>query len=156
MQALRQLGKDAERLGPALVAVASAIALGGVLLAVHRGVNRPPAISAIEVKPGHVARGATAIVYVTADDPDGDALTYAYSADSGRMTITARIGAAQYAPGEAADDRVTVTVTDARGLATHVTTVVTIGEAPTPAPTAPPPDASSADTPPVEGAPPEP
>ena len=137
------LRKDVERLWPAVAALVAAGGLGVGLYVVGRGVNRPPIITAIEVEPRVVPPAGSARVRVAAEDPDGDALSFAFRAQYGQAEPAGPSPAreAQYRPrpeGPIAD-RLTVTVTDARGLASVAEQAITIvggGPVPTPTPVA--------------------
>ena len=76
--------------------------------------NRPPTVSA-RCEPGTVAPGGSATVIATAQDPDGDALTYAWTAASGTLATPSDRQSVWTAPNAAGSYPVTVTVTDARG-----------------------------------------
>src|SRR6187455_3228759 len=109
---------DHTRVASSLAALAAVIALAALLAYVSTTVNRPPVIVACEAAPAHLAREASATVRVSATDPDGGALRYEFAADTGRLDVDpARPTEARYTPAAAgaASDRVTVTVTDARG-----------------------------------------
>jgi hypothetical protein len=144
-----------ERLLTGAVAIGAAVALAIVLALVGRSVNRPPVVAAIEAKPAVVARDGTALLHVRAEDPDADALQYEFKAESG--TVVAEAGRphdAKYSPAAKGPvaDRVSVTVTDARGLATTASTGITIEglpaePTPTPEPTLPPTPAPTVATP---------
>jgi hypothetical protein len=129
---LLRLPRDAERLWPGVLALAVALLFGALLFFLARGVNRPPMLAGVEVEPPKVPRGGSAAIRVHAQDPDGDAMVFAYSAESGRVEAdAARPGEARYSPGVggASADRLTVTVTDARGLTSARSVALTI-EAP--------------------------
>jgi hypothetical protein len=135
---MRLRGQDTDRLLAGGIAMVVAVGLGVVLWLVGRGVNRPPVIARVEAQPAVVARGATATLRVTAEDPDADPLDYQYQADFGKVVASpGQPQVAQYSP--AAESpiavRVNVTVTDARGLASTASTLVTIEGGPSPAPT---------------------
>jgi outer membrane protein OmpA-like peptidoglycan-associated protein len=76
--------------------------------------NRPPTVSA-RCEPGTVAPGGSATVIATAQDPDGDALTYSWTAASGTLATPNDRQSVWTAPMAAGSYPVTVTVTDARG-----------------------------------------
>jgi hypothetical protein len=110
-------------------AIAVTFALAAVLLYVSRSVNRPPAITKVDVQPAIVAAGGTATLRVTAEDPDGDALRFEYTAGTGRITTEpSRPNEARYSPSESSSitDRVTITVTDAHGLSSSAQSAVGI------------------------------
>ena len=141
-----------ERLWPAALALVVVAVLAVGLHVVGRGLNRPPSIGGIEIEPKAVPAGGAARVRVTAEDPDGDRLSFAFRAEHGRVD-PAGPSPAREAQYQAADrgpigDRLTVTVTDARGLASTASVAMTIGEAPAPATPAPTP-VSEVSPPPV-------
>jgi len=76
--------------------------------------NRPPTVSA-RCEPGTVAPGGSATVIATAQDPDGDAITYSWTAASGTLATPTDRQSVWTAPMAAGSYPVTVTVTDARG-----------------------------------------
>ncbi len=77
-------------------------------------VNQNPVISSVSVTPASVAANGVVTVAVTASDPDGDNLTYAYNATGGAVQGTGA-NASWTAPGQAGSYSVTVTVTDGKG-----------------------------------------
>jgi hypothetical protein len=136
---MRLRGQDRHRLLTGAAAIAVAVALAIVLFLVARSVNRPPVIVRVDTQPATVTRDGAASIKVRAEDPDADRLAYEYKADYGRVVAEAgRPYEARYAPSAEGPihDLVTVTVTDARGLASTVSTLITIeGPPPTPEPT---------------------
>ncbi len=76
--------------------------------------NGNPTISSVTVTPGSVAANGNVTVAITASDPDGDALTYAYTATGGAIQGSGA-NATWTAPGQAGSYSVTVTVTDGKG-----------------------------------------
>ena len=77
-------------------------------------VNQNPLISSVAVSPSSVAANGVVSVAVTATDPDGDNLTYAYTATGGAIQGNGA-NASWTAPGQAGSYSVTVTVTDGKG-----------------------------------------
>jgi outer membrane protein OmpA-like peptidoglycan-associated protein len=98
--------------------------------------NRPPTVS-LTCEPSPVLPGQVSRCRASASDPDGDPLTYAWSAGAGRITgsgaeaslDTAGIGAGDCAP-------VTVKVSDGRGGTAEATSRVCVQEPPKPKPEA--------------------
>lgn len=77
-------------------------------------VNHPPTVTA-RCEPGTVAPGGSATVIATAQDPDGDAITYSWTAASGTLATPNDRQSVWTAPNMAGSYPVTVTVTDAKG-----------------------------------------
>lgn len=147
--------KDAASLWPAGVALAVTVALAVLLVFLSRSVNRPPVIVEIEVQPPTVAAGASASVRVTAEDPDGDSMRFEYKAETGQIAANStHTSVARYSPAANGPiaDRITVTVTDARGLSSSMQSAIAI-QAGQPAATLPPTPAE-ASSPPIPPAPP--
>jgi len=87
--------------------------------------NRPPTVSVVCDSP--VLPGAVSKCHATASDPDGDPLTYGWSAPSGRITgstADASLDTAGVNPGDCVP--VTVKVSDGRGGAAEATTNVCV------------------------------
>jgi hypothetical protein len=142
------IGRNAERLWPPLLALAAALLLGLALRLVSASVNRPPVIVSADLSPASVPRDGGAQLRVVAQDPDGEALAYGYSADYGRVVAGDAPGEARFSPAPSGPivDRITVTATDRRGLTAVRAVAVTI-EA-TPAPAEAPAAADATDVPP--------
>lgn len=97
--------------------------------------NEPPVITSLTAHPSSVEPGGTAGMTCVASDPDGDTVTYSWSADDG--TVSGVGGEVNWvAPGDAGTYAVTVTVADDDDSATETCYVVVA--APTPVPTATP------------------
>jgi hypothetical protein len=143
---------DLERLGPPLLALGAAAVLGVGLILAARSVNRPPVVLEVALDPKAAAPGARVTIRVRAEDSDGDALAYEFHADSGQIVVpdAARPEEARYtAPAAgAAVDRVTFTVTDARGMATRGSASLSIERPPAVTPTPEPELAPAAVAPP--------
>lgn len=132
-----RFGRDFERLGPGLIGLATAFLFWLLILGVSHGVDRPPVIRDIKVQPPRVVRGATALVRAEAEDPDGRPLQYEFAAESGKLEPKGPTGNAtsKYSPAAVGSiaDRITVSVTDAAGLKSALSKVVTIEAAEAPA-----------------------
>jgi len=76
--------------------------------------NSSPTITSVVVTPGSVNANGIATVTVTASDPDGDALTYAYMVTGGAIQGSGA-SVSWTAPSSAGAHSVTVTVTDGNG-----------------------------------------
>ncbi|MEX2273806.1 MAG: OmpA family protein [Vicinamibacterales bacterium] len=77
-------------------------------------VNNPPTVTA-RCEPGTVPPGGSATVIATAQDPDGDALTYRWTAASGTLATPTDRQSVWTAPMAVGSYPVTVTVTDSSG-----------------------------------------
>ena len=98
--------------------------------------NRPPTVS-VTCEPSPVLPGQVSKCRATASDPDGDPLTYAWSAGSGRISGTGAQVSLDTAGIKAADcTPVTVKVSDGRGGTAEATTRVCVQEPPKPKPEA--------------------
>ncbi|MDQ3068985.1 MAG: OmpA family protein [Acidobacteriota bacterium] len=76
--------------------------------------NRGPSVT-VRCEPGTVFPGRTATVIATAQDPDGDALTYRWTAANGTLATAMDRQSVWTAPMAIGSYPVVVTVTDARG-----------------------------------------
>lgn len=76
--------------------------------------NRSPTVSA-SCSPCTLTTGQTSTVRASASDPDGDSLTYQWSAPQGTFSNATASSATWTAPDDAANVTVTVTVQDGRG-----------------------------------------
>ena len=100
-----------------LVIISAVIVAAAVLLSILFDTvlaNHRPAIASIEAEPGPVLPSESCQIVCTASDPDGDELSYNWSASGGEIngegaTVT------WTAPNSAGSYNVTVTVTDGRG-----------------------------------------
>jgi hypothetical protein len=119
---------ESARLRAPLAALAVALVLAALLGFVSRAVNRPPVIVGWEAEPAAPTAHATLVLRVRATDPDGDALRYAYETQQGRIVADAALPeVARYTPPRGVgtiEGRVTVTVTDTRGLTATATTSI--------------------------------
>jgi outer membrane protein OmpA-like peptidoglycan-associated protein len=96
--------------------------------------NRPPTVSLV-CEPSPVIPGQVSTCRATASDPDGDPLTWAWSAAGGNLwgrNARARLDTAGIAAGDCA--AVTVRVSDGRGGVTEDATRVCVQEPPRPKP----------------------
>jgi PKD repeat protein len=93
------------------------------------GTNRAPVVANLSVSPsGMGLQSATLFTFTSqgVSDPDGDALTYAWvSTDGATIASATQSTTHAYARSGAFDMR--LTVTDAKGLSTTVTTTVNVG-----------------------------
>ena len=96
-------------------------------------VNRPPTVTA-NCDPCEVEPGATSTVTANANDPDGDPLTYRWSAPAGTLDPTNRMATTWTAPDEDGPVPVTVTVDDGRGGSASDTATIRVVSPPAPPP----------------------
>ncbi len=76
--------------------------------------NGIPTVTGITVTPGSVAANGTVSVAVTANDPDGDVLTYSYTATGGAIQGSGA-NVTWTAPAQAGSYSISVTVSDGKG-----------------------------------------
>ncbi len=94
-------------------------------------INRPPTVSA-SCAPCEVSVGGEVHLTATASDPDGDTLTYEWSAATGRFEGTTDGSTARWqAPGETGAVPIRIRVSDGSGSASAVVAVEVINRAPT-------------------------
>ena len=97
--------------------------------------NRPPVVSGIACSPceGTTATVGTEVTFsVEVRDPDGDALTYAWSVTGGEIVGPDNQNALRWRPpSDGAEVKVSVVVTDGRGGRTAFTEVVSVNRPPT-------------------------
>jgi len=87
--------------------------------------NKAPTISSVVVNPATVNANGIATVSVTATDPDGDALTYAYVVSGGSIAGNGA-SATWTAPAVEGANSVTVTVSDGKGLQASSNATLTV------------------------------
>ncbi len=96
-----------------------------VAIAVTAPPNRNPVIASLVASPASVRRGGSSTITVSASDPDGNPLTFAWSTTGGVLSGTGN-GATLTAPGTTGPVTVDVTVTDGAGGAAAQNVVVTV------------------------------
>ncbi|MFW6125695.1 MAG: helical backbone metal receptor [Chloroflexota bacterium] len=107
-----------------------------VALATACASNDTPAVTSLTAHPPSLLPGETTDMTCVASDPDGDTLTYSWSADDGTISgVGSQVN--WIAPGDAGTYAITVTVSDGQGEEVHETCYVVVA-APTPTPTATP------------------
>jgi hypothetical protein len=92
------------------------------------GDNRPPRIESLSAAPSVIGQAETTVIECVASDPDGDGLSYQWSAEQGSTsgqgpTIN------WTAPDACGDYIVTVTVTDSKGAKTSQSVTITVKKA---------------------------
>jgi outer membrane protein OmpA-like peptidoglycan-associated protein len=87
--------------------------------------NRPPTVQA-QCDPCTVAPGATATVRAVANDPDGDPLTYRWTAPTGALATPAERESRWTAPQQEGTVPFTVTVDDGKGGTASATTNIQV------------------------------
>ena len=109
------------------------ITIGGVTVTVRDNDTPPPSnnaptVSSVSCDPCAVAPGGEVRLSAEASDPDGDSLTYAWSAPTGSFIGATDGAAARWrAPAETARVTVRVQVSDGRGGTASATTTVEVG-----------------------------
>jgi peptidoglycan-associated lipoprotein len=89
--------------------------------------NRNPTLGVgIQCDPCEVAPGQTSRLTAQATDPDGDAVTYRWSAPGGSFSPTDAASTTWTAPGQTGDVPVTVTATDSRGGSATATRTIRV------------------------------
>jgi len=97
------------RIGP----LALAVAIVGLLLGCSNKVNHDPVIESLSATPdAPVQPGSAVTLTVAASDPDGDQLSYEWSATAGTLSASTGTSVTWTAPNDAAFATVTVTVRD--------------------------------------------
>ena len=95
--------------------------------------NRPPTVGAV-CDPCEVEPGGTSTVTANANDPDGDPLTYRWTAPTGTLSPSDQRTSTWTAPNADGPVPVTVTVDDGRGGTASDTTTIRVVSPPPPAP----------------------
>lgn len=118
--------------------VAGGPGAGGPPSAPPSPANRPPTVRA-QCDPCTVEVGRTSTVTANAQDPDGDALMYRWSAPSGTFLDQAARSTTWTAPGQEGSVPVTVTVNDGKGGTASDTVTIQVTRPPTTTTAAAPP-----------------
>jgi len=92
--------------------------------------NDPPVISNLVANPSSVKPGETSTVTVTASDPEGDPLTYAWTANGGGIQSESGNGAVWKAPSATGSYTVTVSVSDGHNPAVWKSVAIGVSTAP--------------------------
>jgi len=85
-----------------------------------------PAISAVTPDPASISAGAATNITCSASDPDGDALSYSWSAASGTLSSTTGNPASWTAPSQSGTYTVSVTVSDGYGGSVQCSTSIIV------------------------------
>jgi sugar lactone lactonase YvrE len=96
-----------------------------VTVLVTSSTNQPPVISSLTATPVQIFPGGTSVLACAATDPDGDPVTYSWSADAGTVTPTGD-GGAEFTADEPAIATVTCTAIDPAGAFSEETVAVSI------------------------------
>jgi len=100
------------------------------------GDNHPPRIESLSAAPSVIGQAETTVIECVASDPDGDSLTYVWSATGG--TVSPLFPPKSEPPGPivewtapnaCADYLVTVTITDSKGAKASQSVSITVKEA---------------------------
>ena len=87
-------------------------------------INTAPRIDSLFASALNVAPGDTISLAVGASDADGDALTYAWTADGGSFAAAANAATTWTAPGAAGDYTLSLGVTDTKGASAGISRVI--------------------------------
>jgi hypothetical protein len=89
------------------------------------GDNHPPRIESLSAAPSVISQAETTVIECVASDPDGNSLTYVWSATGGTISQSGPI-IRWTAPNACADYIVTVTVTNSKGAKTSQSVTITV------------------------------
>jgi hypothetical protein len=89
------------------------------------GENHPPLIESLSASPSVIGQAQTTVIECVASDPDGDALSYQWSAEQGHISGQGP-SVTWTSPDACADYIVTVTVTDSKGAKTSQSVTITV------------------------------
>ncbi|MBA7672782.1 hypothetical protein ES703_80969 [subsurface metagenome] len=92
------------------------------------GANQPPLISSLTGDPSGVLYGGTATITCIASDPDGDVVSYSWSASEGHISGVGE-KVTWKAPGKGGDFNITVLVSDGKGGETTGNVMVVVSAA---------------------------
>jgi hypothetical protein len=87
--------------------------------------NNAPVITDLTAAPSVIGQAETTVIECVASDPDGDGLTYVWSASGGTISQSGPI-VRWTAPNACADYIVTVTVTDSKGAKASQSVTITV------------------------------
>jgi hypothetical protein len=89
------------------------------------GDNHPPCIESLSAAPSVLGEAETTVIECVASDPDGDELSYQWSAEQG--SLSGQGPAVEWtSPGACGDYVVTVSVTDSNGAKTSQSVTITV------------------------------
>ncbi|MFA5375804.1 MAG: DNRLRE domain-containing protein [Dehalococcoidia bacterium] len=117
-----------------VILVIAGIAVGVVLALTGGEENQAPSIASLTADPDNLIPGEGTTVTCVADDPDGDTLTYAWTANGGAISGTGAT-VTWIAPLLAKGYIIEVTVDDGNGGTDDDSVAIVVGIAPTPTPT---------------------
>jgi hypothetical protein len=92
------------------------------------GANQPPVISSLAANPSGVVYGGTTTITCVATDPDGDSISYGWSASEGDISGVGNV-VTWVAPEKGGDFNVTVIVSDSKGGETTGNLRITVAAA---------------------------
>jgi hypothetical protein len=88
--------------------------------------NKPPEIVALKAYPEEVSAGTTAELHLTASDPEHGALKYKWTAKDGKLSGSLDSSATWTPPDKPGNYKITVAVTDPKGLKVEQTVDVKV------------------------------